>query len=65
MGGHWAWLGMIIKVRESHYGFELDPLEVRLRSTEFQSVRSLFDNLGGVLNPIKGLGPPWVATGPG
>ena len=59
------WLGMIIKVGESHQGFELDPLEVRLRSTEFQSVRSLFDSRGGVLNPIKGLGPPWVSTGPG
>ena len=58
-------LGMIIKVGESHRGFELDPLEVRLRSTEFQSVRSLFDSRGGVLNPIKGLGPPWVSTGLG
>ena len=65
MGVHWLWIGMIIKVRESYWGFELDPLEVRLRSTEFQSVRGLSDSRSGVLNPIDGLGPPWVSTGPG
>ena len=49
---------MIIKVWDTDWGFELDPLEVRLRLTEFQPVRSLFDSLGVVLNPTKDPGPP-------
>ena len=56
---------MIIKVRESHRGFELDPLEVRLREKGLLWVGCRSESLGWDLNQIKGLGPPWVSTGPG